>query len=146
MGFDEVILLNEDGQVSECTSANIFAIQGEHVWTPPVGSSGCLPGITRAILLEKIQVAGLIIAERELTPSQLEESDQVFITSTTRDLLPVLEIDHEPLAQERGVLARLQKAFAEYRAAYVRENRANRVQQGRQSKAGAISVRLQTNA
>ena len=41
-GFDEVILLNEVGQVSECTSANIFVIQDENVWTPPVESSGCL--------------------------------------------------------------------------------------------------------
>lgn len=117
-GFDEVILLNEDSQVSECTSANIFVVQDNNVWTPPVGSSGCLAGVTRAILLEEICLPGLTVAERELTPSDLEESEQVFITSTTRDLLPVLEVDHEPLAQKRDVLARLQKAFSEYRAAY----------------------------
>lgn len=118
-GFHEVVLLNEEGQVSECTSANIFAIQEDHVWTPPVATSGCLPGVTRAILLEQIEVAGLTIAERELTPSDLEESDQVFITSTTRDLLAVLEIDHEPLHQEPQILERLQNAFAQYRAHYV---------------------------
>lgn len=118
-GFDEVILLNENGQVSECTSANVFAIQGDEVWTPPVGSSGCLPGITRAILLEEIQVPGFTFVERELMPSDLEESDQVFITSTTRDLLPVLEIDHEPLSQNRAALAKLQRAFSEYRERYV---------------------------
>ena len=118
-GFDEVVLLNERGHVSECTSANIFIIQGNQVWTPPVESSGCLAGVTRAILLEQIHVPGLTIAERELTPLDLEESEQVFVTSTTRDLLPVLEIDHRPLAQRRPVLARLQKAFSEYRDAYV---------------------------
>lgn len=118
-GFDEFILLNEQGQVSECTSANIFVIDGEHAWTPPVATSGCLPGVTRAILLEEIQVAGITIEEREITPSTLEAGDQVFISSTTRDLLPVLEIDGEPLQQDRNVLNRLQQAFVENRRKYI---------------------------
>jgi branched-chain amino acid aminotransferase len=118
-GFDEVILLNEDGQVSECTSANIFAIQKNCILTPPLSTSGCLPGVTRALLLEEIRIPGLEISERELTPSELEESDQVFITSTTRDLLPVLEIDGTPLRQDRDLLGRLQDAFAIYRSAYI---------------------------
>ena len=149
-GFDEVILLNERGQVSECTSANIFAIQGDNVWTPPVQSSGCLAGVTRAILLEEIHVPGLTISERELTPSDLEESDQVFITSTTRDLLPVLEIDREPLDQKRDALARLQKAFSEYRAAYItgRESQEpqKRAKQAGASREGESRSRLRTNA
>jgi len=118
-GFDEVILLNEHDQISECTSANIFIIKGHHVWTPPVQSSGCLPGVTRAILLEEIQVPGLTIAERELTASDLEESDQVFITSTTRDLIPVLEIDRQRLHQNRPALKLLQDAFSKYRSQYI---------------------------
>jgi branched-chain amino acid aminotransferase len=117
-GFDEVILLNENGQVSECTSANIFIIREDHVWTPPLGVSGCLPGVTRAILLEEIQACGLSIVEREFGPSELEESDQVFITSTTRDLLPVLSVDGEPLHQERVTLSSLQQAFLQYRRSY----------------------------
>jgi branched-chain amino acid aminotransferase len=118
-GFDEVILLNEHGQVSECTSANLFVIQDDLVCTPPVATSGCLPGITRALLLEEIQVPELIITERELTPSDIEESEQVFITSTTRDLLPVLEIDREPLHQDPAAIDILQRAFSKYRANYV---------------------------
>ncbi|HTU44563.1 MAG TPA: aminotransferase class IV [Bryobacteraceae bacterium] len=118
-GFDEVILLNEHDQISECTSANIFIIKGDHVWTPPVQSSGCLPGVTRAILLEEIQIPGLTIAERELTASDLEESDQVFITSTTRDLIPVLEIDRQRLHQNRAALKLLQDAFSKYRSQYI---------------------------
>lgn len=118
-GFDEVILLNEHDQVSECTSANIFAMDGNYVWTPPVQSSGCLPGVTRAILLEEIHVPGVTIAERELTASDLENASQVFITSTTRDLIPVLEIDHEPLAQNPRQMKQLQDAFASYRAQYI---------------------------
>lgn len=118
-GFDEYILLNEEGEVSECTSANIFAIHNGKVLTPPLQTSGCLPGVTRALLLDEIRVPGLSAAEAHLTPSQLEASDQIFITSTTRDLLPVLSIDGQPMNQEPGVLAYLANAFAEYRAGYV---------------------------
>jgi branched-chain amino acid aminotransferase len=118
-GFDEVVLLNEDGAVSECTSANIFVIHGDDVWTPHVETSGCLPGVTRAILLEELHDTGLHISERELYPSDLEDADQVFITSTTRDLLPVAEIDGAQLRQDPQRLARLATAFQEFRAAYV---------------------------
>jgi branched-chain amino acid aminotransferase len=118
-GFDEAILLNEHGQVSECTSANIFAINGTSVRTPPLRESGCLPGVTRAILLEDIQVAGITIEERSITPAELEAADQVFITSTTRNLLPVLEIEGKRLRQSPEVLAKLSGAFADYLAAYV---------------------------
>lgn len=118
-GFDEMILLNEDGQVSECTSANIFAIQDDQVLTPPVESSGCLAGVTRAILLEEIQVPGLTITATELTPSELEASDHVFVSSTTRDLLPVLSIDSERLRQSPAIFRLLQNAFSRYREEYV---------------------------
>lgn len=121
-GFDEIILFNEHDEVSECTSANIFAITGSQVWTPPAESSGCLAGVTRAILLEELKIAGISISERELTASDLEESDQVFVTSTTRDLLPVLEIDHETLSQKSGMMTDLQLAFADYRARYVAQH------------------------
>jgi branched-chain amino acid aminotransferase len=117
-GFDEVVLLNEHGQVSECTSANIFAIKGEEVWTPPVRSSGCLPGITRAILLEEIRLPGLHLFERDITPQQLESADQVFITSTTRNVLPVLEIEGRRLRQSPGALGRLRSAFDRYQSEY----------------------------
>jgi branched-chain amino acid aminotransferase len=121
-GFDEIILFNEHDEVSECTSANVFVIDGERVWTPPVESSGCLAGVTRAILLEELNIPGVSIAERELTASDLEDADQVFVTSTTRDLLPVLEIDHERLGQKPEIMRKLQVAFADYRARYVAEH------------------------
>jgi branched-chain amino acid aminotransferase len=119
--------LNEHGQISECTSANIFVIQDDRVWTPPLATSGCLPGVTRAILLEEIQIPGLTIAERELTPSDLEDSDQAFVTSTTRDLLAVLEVDHQKLNQNRATLERLQHAFVQYRAKYLAARSQNEI-------------------
>lgn len=122
-GLDEVILLNEHGQVSECTSANLFAIRGHEAVTPPLGSSGCLPGVTRALLLEEIHVPGLVITERDLTPADLQSSDGLFITSSTRDVLSVAEIDGQKVPQSPEIIARLQNAFVQYRNTYVATHR-----------------------
>jgi len=122
-GLDEFILLNERGQISECTSANIFSIRGNTVLTPPLETSGCLAGVTRALLLEQVQVPGLLVREGDLTPADLEKADGVFITSTTRDLLPVLEIEALKLKPDLGKLLALQQAFQTYRAEYVRKQK-----------------------
>jgi branched-chain amino acid aminotransferase len=122
-GFDEVVLLNERGEVAECTSANIFAIEGSHVWTPPL-SDGCLPGVTRAVLLEQIHVPGIEIAEKTLRLGDLESMDQVVITSTTRELLPVISVEGRSLKAPRGeVLAKLQAAFSGFVQNYITARR-----------------------
>jgi branched-chain amino acid aminotransferase len=121
-GFDEVVLLNERGEVSECTSANIFAATGREVVTPPL-ASGCLPGVSRELLLGEIQVPGVSVIEKTLQPADLERADQVFITSTTRDLMPVSYIEGlQVKSQGLAIVEQLEKAFAEYRDAYVRRN------------------------
>jgi branched-chain amino acid aminotransferase len=117
-GLDEVILLNEHGEIAECTSANIFASTGGQVWTPPV-SSGCLPGITREVLLGEIHVPGIQIAEKRLTPAELEDADEVFITSTTRSLLPVREIEGKKVGRTDQTRRTLSAAFGEYVDRYV---------------------------
>lgn len=114
-GFDEVILLNEHGRVAECTSANVFAVSGGDVFTPPV-SDGCLPGITREVLLGELNLPGIRIRERSLTIADLEAADEVCITSTTRDLLPVREIAGKVLAQKCEVRERVTAAFREFMA------------------------------
>jgi len=120
-GLDEMILLNERGEVCECTSANLFIARGSDIFTPPL-SSGCLPGVTRALLLEEIRVPGMSAVERTLLPKDLEEADQVFITSTTRDFLPVSHIEGLNVKTGGTVAAALNRAFEEYRAAYVKRN------------------------
>ena len=121
-GFDEVILLNERGEVAECTSANIFAVRQDRVFTPPL-SSGCLPGITREVLLGEIAVPGIRFEERTLMPADLEKADEVFITSTTRNLLPVGQIGGRDVAGEGRVCARLNSAFSDFVQRYVAEQR-----------------------
>ncbi len=117
-GFDEVILLNERGEVSECTSANIFAASGTQVFTPPL-DSGCLPGVTRDLLLHEISVPGIAVAEKTLMPDDLYSAGEVFITSTTRDLLAVTEIEGRPVRQSGTLRERMQAAFSSYADRYI---------------------------
>lgn len=109
-GYDEVVLLNERGEVAELTSANLFAVFGKEVLTPPL-SSGCLPGITRALLLEEIHVPDITIREATLLPADLERADALFITSSTRDLLPVAAIHSLNIQQNDQVRQQLNLAF-----------------------------------
>jgi len=120
-GFDEALLLNERGEVAECTSANIFIANGSQVWTPPL-SSGCLPGITRELLLGEIDVPGIQIGEKAILPGEMESADEVFITSTTRNLLPVLQIEETKVGRSARTRAVLEKAFEEFVERYVAEH------------------------
>lgn len=89
-GFDEVILLNERGEVAECTSANIFAVRDGITYTPPL-HCGLLPGVTREVMLTELR-SSPTVQEKALTVDDLLDADEVFITSSTRDLLPVTRI------------------------------------------------------
>jgi len=121
-GYDEVLLLDESGFVSECTSANIFAVFGTEVRTPPL-TCGCLPGITRDILLTEVDHGQHLVREQALTLADLEAADAVFITSTTRDLLPVASVEGLQIRQSHAVMNDLLDRFRAYQAAYVRDRR-----------------------
>ncbi len=122
-GLDEVILLNERGEVCECTGANIVVVHGNIVRTPPL-SSGCLPGVTRALLLEEISVPGLEVREATLLPPDLESADEVLVTSTTRGLLPAVSITGLKISHKGGTACgRLRSALSAYMEAYVASRR-----------------------
>jgi branched-chain amino acid aminotransferase len=118
-GFDEVALLNERGDVAECTAANIFAVKEGKVFTPPL-NSGCLEGVTRGILFEIAPEAGVSVAEQTLRPENLFAADEVFISSTNRNLIGVGEIAGRKIAAAPGpVTRRLDELFAAYVNEYV---------------------------
>ena len=98
-GFDEVVLLNERGEVAECTAANIFCVRDGRVLTPPL-SSGCLAGVTRGIVLEIGPRAGVPVEERTLFPEDLYSADEVFISSTNRNVIAVAS-EQSPAGQMR---------------------------------------------
>lgn len=117
-GFDEVAMLNERGEVAECTSANIFAAKNGKIYTPPL-SSGCLEGITRGILLEIAPEAGLSVVEQTLRPEDLYSAEEVFITSTNRNLISVGEIAGHAIPARGPVCQRLLELFDIYVSDYV---------------------------
>ncbi len=121
-GYDEVILLNERGEVAECTSANIFAVRNGVTRTPPL-ESGPLPGVTRAVMLEEIDLPDAPVEEGVLTLEDLYSAEEVFITSTTRDLLPVDRILDRSLSAGKAsawpVMEKLRAALAELTRQYV---------------------------
>lgn len=118
-GWDEVVLLNERGEVAECTAANIFCVRGGKVLTPPL-SSGCLMGVTRGLLLEIGPQAGVSVEEATLQPDDLYSADEVFISSTNRNLLAVGEVAGHPIPAAPGpVTQALEKAFEACVADYI---------------------------
>jgi branched-chain amino acid aminotransferase len=113
-GFDEVILLNEHNEVTECTAANIFCVRNGEVTTPPL-SAGCLPGVTRSVLLELGEKIGLDIEEGPLEAEDLFSADEVFITSTTREVQPVSQIEDRTIREVNGTITQsLAEAFSQY--------------------------------
>lgn len=118
-GFDEALLLNERGEIAECTAANIFCARGGRVFTPPL-SSGCLEGVTRGILLDIAPGTGISVEEKTLRPEELFAADEVFITSTNRSLLGVSEVEGHKFAGAPGpITQRLEQAFSNHMADYV---------------------------
>jgi branched-chain amino acid aminotransferase len=118
-GFDEVVLLNERGEVAECTAANIFCVRSGRVLTPPL-SSGCLEGVTRGVLLEIAHDSGIVAEEKTLMPEDLFTAEEVCISSTNRNLLGVGEIVGRMIVGAPGPITRkLEEALAAYVAANV---------------------------
>ena len=118
-GFDEVVLLNERGEVAECTAANIFAVKNGKVLTPPL-NSGCLEGVTRGILCEIAPEAGISVVQQALRPEDLYSADEVFISSTNRNLIAVGEIAGNKIASAPGrVTHQLNDLFDAYVKDYV---------------------------
>jgi len=117
-GFDEVVLLNERGEVSECTAANIFGVKGEKVITPPL-SSGCLEGVTRGVLMEIAGEAGASVVEQTTRLEDLYEADEVFVTSTNRNVIGVKEIAGHPIGD--GTTGPVTQKLDEVFEAYIRD-------------------------
>jgi branched-chain amino acid aminotransferase len=118
-GYDEVVLLNERGEVAECTAANIFCVRAGRVLTPPL-SSGCLEGVTRGIVLEIGAGAGAPVEERTLRPEDLYSAEGVFISSTNRNIIAVGEVNgHKIATAPIPMMQKLERAFSAYVREYV---------------------------
>lgn len=90
-GFSEAIFCDTSGRLCEGTGSNIFLVQGEQIVTPSE-QSGLLRGVTRDLVIEQARDAGFVVTERDVDPNELWKADEVFITSSTRDIHPVSEL------------------------------------------------------
>jgi branched-chain amino acid aminotransferase len=95
-GAKEAIMLNQKGDVAEGTVFNIFMVKGGKVFTPPL-SAGILDGITRKLIIRHALEAGIRIAETNFNAAKLVGADEVFFTSTLREIQPVLKINDKPV-------------------------------------------------
>jgi branched-chain amino acid aminotransferase len=112
-GASEALFANTQGQLCEGTGSNVFVAVGGRLLTPPL-ASGCLAGITRALVVEW---AGA--EEAELPLSVLAEADEVFLTSSLRDIQAVHRVDDRTLPGAPGpVTAKAMRVFAERAAAH----------------------------
>jgi branched-chain amino acid aminotransferase len=90
-GF-EGVMRNYRGELSECTTANLFTVKNGRALTPPI-ESGLLPGITRQFLFEVGKDIGIDVCEQVLRDEDLLSADEAFLTSTTREAVPIVQVD-----------------------------------------------------
>jgi branched-chain amino acid aminotransferase len=112
-GADEAVLLNAQGLIAECTAGNLFLVSRGRVLTPAV-ASGALAGITRALVMRLLCEQGMESVEAALTPADAWTADELFLTGTGAEIVPVCEIDGRPLPAARPVTERVRTAFAAY--------------------------------
>lgn len=95
-GFFDTVFLNESGYACEASTSNIFMVKGSRLLAPSL-KCGILPGITRKVVLELSLYAGLGVEEGEFPESELKNADEVFITNSMFEIIPVVKIDSKTI-------------------------------------------------
>lgn len=113
-GAHEAILLNTRGYVAEASTSNIFAVKDNALTTPSL-NSGVLPGITRSAVIDLAKQAGLDVTERTMPPDDLLAADELFLTNSLMQIMPLTELDGQPIGSGRPgpVTRRLAEAYDE---------------------------------
>ncbi len=113
-GYDEAILLDQHGCVSEGSGENVFVVRDGTICTPP-HTAAILDGITRNSVVQIARDLGYSIEERGIARAELYLADEVFLTGTAAELVPVREVDDHPLGEPgeitRVIQAKLQDAL-----------------------------------
>lgn len=101
-GMDEALMLNERGFLCEASTANLFLAKGDCLVTPSV-DSGCLPGVTRQVVLELATDMGIRLEERRTAAEELQGADEAFLTNSLLEIMPLREVDRSPIGGGGGV-------------------------------------------
>ncbi|MDQ6938970.1 MAG: branched-chain-amino-acid transaminase [Verrucomicrobiota bacterium] len=91
-GADEALMLNEAGNVAECTADNVFVIKKGRIFTPPI-TAGALRGITRSVAMECAEELGMEVKEADITRHDVFIADECFLTGTAAEVIPVIKAD-----------------------------------------------------
>jgi branched-chain amino acid aminotransferase len=115
-GAEEALMCNYRGELTECSQSNFFLVRGGAALTPR-SEAGLLEGVTRAFLFELGRELGIDVREETLVPKDLDTADEMFITSTTRELSPVVNVDGKPVGNGKpGPITRKLTALYQQRA------------------------------
>jgi branched-chain amino acid aminotransferase len=111
-GAFEGVMRNYRGELTECTTANLFVVRDGAALTPPL-EAGLLPGITREFLFEVGRDVGVDVREKVLRDDDLFSADEAFLTSTTREAVPIVKVDDRTIGTGKpgAVTKRLLKGF-----------------------------------
>ncbi len=111
-GYDEAIMLNEAGFITDGSGENVFTVRDGIITTPPL-QAGCLDGITRSTVIVLAREAGYQVREDNLTRTDLYNAEECFFTGTAAELTPIREVDDRTVGEgHRGpVTKELQSAF-----------------------------------
>jgi branched-chain amino acid aminotransferase len=109
-GFDEALMLNPQGYVSEATGENIFVIVGGEIFTPPL-AAGPLPGVTRNSVITIARDLGMTVTEKLLTRADLYVAEEIFVTGTAAEVTPVREIDERVIGAPGPITQTLQQKY-----------------------------------
>ncbi|MCF2946861.1 aminotransferase class IV [Paraglaciecola aquimarina] len=94
-GVNETILFNAQNELTEASACNVFVVKGTHIVTPPLDKQ-LLPGITRFMVLDILrQEPSLSIEERVVTMAEVQNADEIWLTSSSKEIVPVIELDGE---------------------------------------------------
>jgi branched-chain amino acid aminotransferase len=110
-GADEAILLNEQGFLCEGSASNIFLVSKGNLITPSE-ESGCLPGITRQVVIELASEQGISVSEREVRLEELLQAEESFLTSSLIELVPLAAVNGKSIGRGK-VTGRLMQAYKE---------------------------------
>ena len=110
-GYDEALLLDTDGYVSEGSGENVFIVKNGKLYTPDLAS--CLDGITRDAVLTMARDLGIEVIEKRITRDEVYCADEAFFTGTAAEVTPIRELDDRPIgAGQRGpITEKLQNLF-----------------------------------
>jgi branched-chain amino acid aminotransferase len=109
-GYDEAILLTDEGYIADGSGENVFIVKNDTIYTPPLATS-ILPGITRLTVMEIARDLGYTVEERNLIRTDLYLADEIFMVGTAAEVTPIRSVDDQEIGPPGEITLKLQAAY-----------------------------------